>query len=379
MNIVMILDNCFNPDVRVYKEAKYLTENGHSVEILAMDKKNKYKDKPIEEYGKIKVRRFFPRKEKTTIFLEKNNIFSKISKPIVYIWWFIKFFMEIKKYMKTIDIDIIHCHDIFMAYGASVFLKKYTMVFDMHEYYCTKKNKLFNKLIKTGLHRAQNHAKWIINVNEFQKKTMQEKNFKKLVELPNYPSKDIFKNLEKIPSNALRISYIGAARDYDSLKKLVELNLDENEYIIRIYGYGSAYDRLLSLAKKVNREAVVVGAYDGVNEIENIYQNTDILHCVYKNSNSNWKNGMAVKIFEAIITLTPVIVSKDSAMGEFVEKHDIGFTVLNENKEELEELLVKLKRNPDIIIQKKENMKKIQNDYIWETCAKKLDVIYKKD
>lgn len=379
MNIEMLLDNCFDPDVRVYKEAKYLTDNGHNVEILALDRKNKYIDKPYEEYGKIRVKRFFSRTDKATKLLEKNNIISKIFKPIVYFWWLVKFFINARKYMKNLDIDYIHCHDLRMAFMATIFLRKYTMVFDMHEYYCTKKNKVANKFIKWGLHKAQNHARWIIYVNEFQKSVMQEKNLKKLVELPNYPSGDIFKNIEKTESKKLRISYIGAARDYESLKKLVELNLNADEYTIRIHGYGSAYPKLLELAKKIGKEEVVCGPYDGVKEIEGIYRNTDILHCVYSNSNPNWKNAIAVKAFEAILTLTPMIVSKDSALGDLVEKNDIGFTVKNEDKKELEDLLVYIKNNPNVLNEKKQNIKKIQKEYMWETCAKKLDNIYKKE
>ena len=60
-NIVMLLDNAFEPDIRVYKEAKYLIRDGYNVEIVCLDKKNRYVDKSIEIYDEIKIKRIFCR------------------------------------------------------------------------------------------------------------------------------------------------------------------------------------------------------------------------------------------------------------------------------------------------------------------------------
>ncbi len=46
--VKMILTNGFEPDLRVYKEAKYLISKGHKVEIICWDREARYKDKPNE-------------------------------------------------------------------------------------------------------------------------------------------------------------------------------------------------------------------------------------------------------------------------------------------------------------------------------------------
>ena len=58
MKIIMVLTNGFFPDLRVYKEAKYLSKNGHDVEILCWDRDGRYKEKPVEQIEKIKIIRF---------------------------------------------------------------------------------------------------------------------------------------------------------------------------------------------------------------------------------------------------------------------------------------------------------------------------------
>lgn len=379
MNVVMLLDNCFDPDVRVYKEASYLIEKGNNVEILCLDKKNKYIDKPNEVYEKIKVTRFFSRTEKTTKFLEKHVCIAKFLKPFIYCYWLMKFFINIKTYLKKEHVDILHCHDFMMALGASIFLREYKMVFDMHEYYCNKQNKLFNRIIKTGVRFAQKHATWIVYVNDYQKKDMREEDISKLIEIPNYPSKDIFKNIDKTESKLLRVSYIGAVRDYESLKTLLQADLDKELFKVGIYGYGSMYTKILELALQLGKKECVYGAYDGVKQIEGIYRDTDVLYCVYGNQDVNWRQSMPVKAFEAILTLTPIIAHKGSALGDFVGKNNIGFCIQNDDEKQLERILTDIRNNSSVLSEKKENMRKIQWKFSWENCVKNLDIIYNKE
>ncbi|WP_406547903.1 hypothetical protein ACI7YV_17510 [Clostridium ljungdahlii] len=58
MNIAMILTNGFDPDPRVYKEAKSLTKLGHKITILCWDREGTYIDKPEENLDGIKIVRF---------------------------------------------------------------------------------------------------------------------------------------------------------------------------------------------------------------------------------------------------------------------------------------------------------------------------------
>ena len=89
----------------------------------------------------------------------------------------------------------------------------------------------------------------------------------------------------------------------------------------------------------------------------------------------NWNNAMPVKSFEAIITLTPIIASKNTVLGNFIEEKDIGDTV-DENTEDIMNLFKRLINNPNMLEEKVENLKKIQYAYTWENVVTNLRNIY---
>ena len=61
--VKMILTNGFGPDVRVYKEAKYLVSEGFDVEILCWDRRSEFIDSEYETVDGIFIKRFFPSAE----------------------------------------------------------------------------------------------------------------------------------------------------------------------------------------------------------------------------------------------------------------------------------------------------------------------------
>ena len=377
--IFMLLNNCFEPDIRVYKEAKYLVKTGTDVEILCIDKKNKFIDRPEDELEGIKIKRFFARTEKTTKLIEKSKIIAKL-KYIIYFFWLMKFIRKVKKYLKDKEFEILHCHDLVMAFCGVIFFKNKKIVFDMHEYYGNGKNKVKNFFIKKIVFYTQNRAEWIIHVNEIQKNSCQKKNINKLIEIPNYPELSAYTNINKTNSDKIRISYIGKVRDFYSISKLIDCSKKFERMEFKIYGNGSQYDNLLKYAKEKGKENVMMGYFDAISESEKIYNNTDVLYSVYdiKGKESlNWKNAMPVKSYEAIITLTPIIASENTILGNFVKEKNIGFTIDIRKEGDLEKILKSISDNPDVLKEKIESIKEIQYTYTWEEVVKRLDKIYK--
>lgn len=379
-NVIMLLDNAFDPDVRVYKEAKYLVEQNKSVEVVCLDKKNKYKDREIETFEGIQVKRIFCRTEKTTEKIEKSKIIAKMKQGI-YFWWLLKFIYQVKKYLKNKGFEILHCHDLIMGFIGCMFFQDKKIVFDMHEYYGDKNNKFKDFIIRKMVHYVQNKASWIIYVNDFQKENCKEKNQGKLIELPNYPDRKKFEDIQKIENNKIHLSYIGKVRDFYSLSLLIDYASSNDSLLdIKIYGDGSSYNELLDYATEKNQTDIMQGAYNGVEDLQNIYKHTNLLYSVYDIKSAignNWKNAMPVKSFEAILTLTPIIAAKDTILGNFIEQHNIGYTVDIYQKDELKNLLDKIGNNPKLLEEKIDNLKKIQYSYVWENVVTNLNEIYK--
>lgn len=370
--IIMLLDNCFEPDIRVYKEAKFLVNKGIDVEILCLDTKNKFKDKPKDVIDGIKVKRFYPRTEKTTKLIERNFFVRKF-KFIIYFFWLLKFIKLCKKYLREENFEILHCHDLIMAFCGVVFFRKKKVVFDMHEYYSNKKSKILNWFISKVVNFTQKRSTWIIHVNNFQIKNVKQR--EKLIFIPNYPEKEKFNNFERIDSNKIRISYTGVIRHYVPLLNLIKAANELNNIEVTINGFGTAYDKLKKEEGKM-KNFVLTGAYDH-NDIAKFYANSDLLYVVYNKGNKNDETAFPTKFFEALITCTPVIVSEGTEMSKFVKQNNIGICVDGTDYLDIKDKLKKIIDNKEIIKEMTENIKKISDKYIWENVVVNLLKIYK--
>ena len=342
--------------IRVYKEAKYLAEQGFNIEILCWDRKCEYKTE--ENIGEIKIRRF--------------HILSKPGTGLKQLGAYIKFITSVRKFLKNKEYKYLHCHDFdgILAGLLTKDIRKCKLIFDMHEiyaHYAYAKNIFFNIIFKYVLRKSN----YIIYVNNQQINHFSDKNKKKLIYLPNYPELEYYDPIKKNEGKKIRINYIGSLRDYDSLKALAETAIKNSQFEIGLYGTGICYDRLKQ--EYENKKIAIYGKYDGIKDSGNIYRNTDILYCVYNPEIENWKNAYPVKLFEAIITETPIIVAENTEAGNFVNKHFIGMSVKYGDVKKLQEAIEYIKENYNKF---KQSIKKISNNYNWEEIVKELEIIY---
>lgn len=360
--IKMIVTNRFDPDVRVYKEARYLVSCGLDVEILCWDREGEYKHKEVEDIEGIKIKRFFP--------------YSKYGTGLKQINSYIKFIKGCKNYLKGKEYDYLHCHDLDgVIAGYFCKHKNCKLIFDMHEFYEGQRSKQRIKLIIRKIVKfMQDKSDFIIYLNETQKTNMKEKNLNKLLYVPNYPEIKNYEGCGKTQSDKLRISYIGAVRQYNELKNLMDAAMNLENIEISIHGAGVSYNPLKAI-EKYYKNTKITGVYHFSQSAE-LYSQADLLYVVYDMKLDNWKNSYPVKFFEAIITKTPVIVSRGSVLEEFLKEYDIGFVVDGSNIEEIRELITHIRDNRHLLDDKVRNFEKIQFDYTWDKVVKNLDKIY---
>ncbi|MBU5294107.1 glycosyltransferase family 4 protein [Anaerosalibacter bizertensis] len=360
--VKMILTNRFDPDVRVYKEAKYLVERGFDVEILCWDRENDYVDKEVEVVDGIRIKRFFP--------------YSKYGTGLKQLKSFIGFVKECKKYLKNKEYQYLHCHDldgVIAGYFARNNNSK--LIFDMHEFYeVNGKKQKIRYLMRSIVNCLQNKSDYIIYVNDIQTSTMSSKNKQKLVYLPNYPEQKNYIGCEKSKSHRLRISYIGAVRQYNELKNLMDACNEMNDVEIYIHGAGVAHKRLKNIKGDYNN-VFITGKYDFTQSAK-LYSETDILYVLYPTSSIQYLTSYPVKFFEGIITKTPMIVNKGTVLEDFIKEYGIGFAVEGGNISEIRELVEYINKNRYILDEKVKNLEKIQYDYSWQEVVKNLDNIY---
>ena len=364
MKAIMILTNGFDPDLRVYKEAKYITSKGYELEILCWDRESKYKNKPIEILGNIKIVRFF------------NE--SKYRNGIKQIFKLLKFKKACKKYIKKekIQYEFLHCHDLDgMLVGCLINKKNDKIVFDMHEFYNSGSYAKIYFIVKQMLKYMHNKSYKIIYINDKQIEKISKKNKEKLVYLPNYPEESKFEKIEHIPDNHLRIMYAGYVRHLIPMTNLIEAGKKLSHIKISIHGSGNIVENLKKMAEG-HKNIEFTGAFTH-DKISEFYANADLVYIVYNKGNQNDETALPTKFFEAIISGVPVIVSKNSFMEKTVKKFDIGYSVDGTSIESVTQLLLEIENNRDILEQKRRNIEKIKNKFLWEDVVKNLDEIYK--
>ncbi|MCD8410898.1 hypothetical protein [Tenacibaculum finnmarkense] len=84
-----------------------------------------------------------------------------------------------------------------------------------------------------------------------------------------------------------------------------------------------------------------------------------------------WDFVMAVKTFEYISYSKPIIAVKGTAVGDFIESNNIGWTIPYEETA-LRDLLLFIENNPLEIQNKVENINNIAKNHTWEARAKQV-------
>ncbi|SFD26479.1 glycosyltransferase [Clostridium uliginosum] len=362
-NIYIILPNGFDPDLRTFKEAKYLVSKNHKVTIVCWDRDNKYKDRENEVVEGIEIKRFYPKSEYGTGF--KQII------PLV------KFIFECKKYFKKVKENYYcHCADLegmitgfLCCYG-----KRCKLVFDMREYYETGVWAKIKRVSKFLVRFFQDKCYKVIYLNDLQKSIVRQRNMKKLVYLPNYPEKQKFINTNKTKNDKIRVSYIGYVRHEKQLLGLMEAAHQFNNIYVYIYGSGVLYNKMLEYSKEYEN-CSVMGQFDH-NYVVGIYNKTDLLFCVYDIKDINDKNAYPTKFFEGIVTKTPILVADNSVVADFCNQHNIGFAVSTDYKESLIKIFKQISEDKSILEKMAKNEEVMSKEYLWENVVGNLDNIY---
>ena len=360
MIIKMILTNAFSPDVRVYKEAKYLVSQGHDLEVLCWDKTPEKGLPEIDIDAGIKIRRFgIPSVEGTG------------SKQV---GAYLAFIQRCKRYLKKEKCDILHCHDMD---GAIVgYLTGNIFIFDMHEFYDKggSARKQISHAIVCHLAKKALANIYVSSQNLYvYGKRIEDRFFL----LKNYSDSTMFGNTEKTYSDVLRIAYIGRVRNQiKEFTALFEAVKDLDKVSVDIYGDGPDLEQLRKMAEDLSNVSIH-GSFDGVEESAEIYRNTDISYVAYDPTNPNYQGEFEpVKLYEAIFTGTPIIATESLNPGKFAREKDIGIAVDTQNSAEVRDAVTRLRNQKGLMQEFIRNMRMIADDYDWNHAVRILDTVY---
>lgn len=188
----------------------------------------------------------------------------------------------------------------------------------------------------------------------------------KVITLP--PGLDIINRTEKNDTKELSFIYIGGSSDHLNL----ELFLDVISSQINVnFNLCTREDEWKKYKKNYNNILKNTTVYhkQGL-ELDEIYNNSDIsIYFIKPNEFGYFALGL--KLFEYMSHLKPIIAVKGTAIGNFVESNDIGWSI-DYDKDKLSKLIDELKYNKAEIMLKKNNMKNILLQNTWEARASQV-------
>ena len=367
--------------IRPRKEAMYISSKGHNVETIILHNKIYGNQTVRNTINGISVIHYIGRSKKISDWLE-TPLGSIIFKPY-YLYLGLKFLYWLRQYLKSNPCDYLLCHNLISAIiGFWAKPKSTKIIFVMREIY---ENRKFSKISKLQWPMwrflsawMRRHADFIIYVVPYQYKSMSRADREKAIYIPNYADRKTFYESCKRKSKKLRINYIGGPRDPKALELLFRAARRNSAIQVTIHGRWSPPRLAAALAARYP-EVIITGEYDYDSDSRGLYDQTDILYCAYDPSRLNGKASAPIKLYEAIITKTPVVICQEMEAARLVEEKNIGWVFNFNEPEALENLIDHICKNRNEILEKESSLAKIQYDYTWESVVGRLDQIFAKN
>ncbi|UCE73367.1 MAG: glycosyltransferase family 4 protein [Methanomassiliicoccales archaeon] len=405
MNICMVLENYFPPDIRVEKEARSLLGAGHKIFLLSLGKEGM---RPVEDVKGITVIRILPPQNPI------KRVLGTFSFSILFESNFWR--KNLEKVIKKYKIDIIHCHDLHLVKTSIYCAKKYDIpiIADLHENFpegikawrkekTSIKFRAYNRLhfpfpmgfykrfersilkkvdhIVTVVDEAKRHyiddceipldkVTVVMNtedLEEFEKIKIQESFFTK------------FKNNYVITFLGNLSPHRGLETVIKSMPKIIEIMPEAK--LLLVGGKGQErYEKQLKtmcVDLKVEHSVVFIG-WVNFSLVPSYVVLSDVC-LVPHNASGHTHTTIPHKLFQYMIMRKPVIVTDCRPLKRIVEECDCGIVVPSHGYNEMTKAVIRLYENKDYAEQLGENGRKaVVDKYNWKRDGKKLVEVYKR-
>lgn len=167
----------------------------------------------------------------------------------------------------------------------------------------------------------------------------------------------------------LKLLYVGGIGHHYRIHRLVEAVKELKDIKLTICCHEAQWKDVWKEYDQFQNENIEV-VHKKENELEELYVNTDI--CILFLEPCRYaKMAMPYKTFEYLGHGCPIIGTKETAAGEYIEENKVGWS-MPYHKEEFSQLIKYLQRNPEEIKEKKMACIKTAKENRWEERAKKV-------
>lgn len=324
-HVLMLLTNAFDPDPRVYQEAKSLVNDGYEVRIVCWDRE--YKKLPFEEIDGIGVERIYIR---STHRRGTSQLFFLL------LFWVKAFFRII-----TREFDVVHCHDFdTLPLGLLLAkLRKKKVIFDAHESYSDMLGSNVSVILKKGVSFVEKilirHVDLLITVGEILEKEYQRRGAKKTCVVGNWKSIDDFQiskemiTVEKkrlnIPDDKLIVSFMGFFNRDRKILPLIEAASANNQVFLILAGTGELQKQIIEKTKDC-KNILFLGNFT-MADIPLYTSISDVIYYGLDRDNPNSKYSTPNKLFEALVAGRALITGNCGEIGRIVKEENCGIAI----------------------------------------------------
>lgn len=319
------------------------------------------------------------------------SISAPMGRPLLRFIPFLKFFNKSFRYLKEIRPDVIHVENIDMLTVATWYKNRVdrnvkiiyeiadlpAIIFQRESKIVTKKI-LADTFVKFETTLLKSVDQLILTSPYFWE--YYYKRYlpcEKYLFIPNAPSRLVFEKYhKKTISDTFTVGYFGAVRYVEQLKLLIDAVKQINENIeIVIAGNGIGYETIRKYTAKMDFVRMY-GPYNFEREIAELYSKVDCVYCVYDTQVRNVQVALPNKLYEAIVCELPIIVSKNTVLGDFVQKENVGVVVKDNDINELKGVIKMLKDDCTYVKDVAEKCREIKDMYYNDEHEQKLIDVY---
>ncbi|MGC8929236.1 MAG: glycosyltransferase [Candidatus Woesearchaeota archaeon] len=369
MKVLMLRSNAFEPEERIFKEARTLIKAGHDVKLICWDRQLNFPKK--ENYDGIEI--------------ERIRLKCGFGNPVEMFFKLQKFWNEIYKKSKSLKFDVVHAFDYDTLPIASRIKKERNckLIYNALELFLGyTSNKIINQVLFIIEKNNLKYVDVLIHANEerfeiFRKKTKWNK---KYIILHNYPPLGIKKF--KKDYDKIIFQYCGGIKKDRNIFNIVKAFSQIKNENIEFYIYGHTnndYGRKIKEFIGKNRiKNIIIKDYIPFTELLNFMRKTHVGFVPVAKTSLNNIIPEPTKLYDNFATGNISIVENVSYLKKIINKDKLGFycdfSNINDIKKNIQKIIETPKKELKIKAEKCYN--KYLQEYNWKHEEEKLIKVY---
>lgn len=355
-NILMLLDNAFNPDLRVQKEINTLIQLGFNIDLYCWDQEGNLSEN--ESYEKFKIHRI-------KVIAEKQQGIRKIIDLVKFI------LIAARIINKRKNFDFIYAHD-FLMLPLGVYLKlknKKSLIYDAHEIYHLMEWEKYPSVIRSLIFFTEKILLKFVNelivVNKKRKEFYDSYFPNKKIHIignwydPYIGEKESLKREFSIPEDGILLSYFGVINfDERPINLIIESIKEKKNVYFFIAGVGKHENEIKEIAEK-NKNIIYLGWQKNIRKY---LADIDFIIYYLNDKRKYFEFTAPNTLYMALSHSIPLITNVPGESEELISRDNIGYFIKN-----VDELKNKINYNleSEEYLAKKESILKIQKKFEW--------------